>query len=120
MDTAEGEQAQLPCRPSDLDDTFECRDRFVDLAGLFEDPAERVEVRSLGGGVTETFRGVSSSSQVGGGVIEALLGLCDVSEEGVEVVEDPVVTEWPQEAVGVASWRRSLQRRRRREVRRGR
>ena len=44
VDTAEGEEAQLPCRASDLDDAFECRDRFVDLAGLFEDTAECVEV----------------------------------------------------------------------------
>ena len=100
VDTAEGEEAQLPRRPSDLDDAFERRDRFVDLAGLLEDPPERVEVRPLGRGVPEALRGGGRSAQVGGGVVEALFGLRDVAEEGVEVVEDPVVAEWPQEAVG--------------------
>ena len=38
---------------------------------------------------------------MGGGGVEALFGLGDVAEEGVEVVEDPVVAEWSQEAVGV-------------------
>ena len=37
---------------------------------------------------------------MGGGVIEAFFGLGDVAEEGVEVVEDPVVAERSQEAVG--------------------
>ena len=40
---------------------------------------------------------------MGGGVVEALFGLGDVAEEGVEVVEDPVVAEWAQEAVGVCA-----------------
>ena len=44
VDTAEGEEAQLPGRASDLDDAFERGDRFVDLAGLLEDAAECVEV----------------------------------------------------------------------------
>ena len=45
VDTAEGEEAQLPGRASDLDDAFERRNRFVDVAGLLEDTPERVEVR---------------------------------------------------------------------------
>jgi hypothetical protein len=44
VNAAEGEQAQLPCRSADLDDALECRYGFVDVAGLFEDTAERVEV----------------------------------------------------------------------------
>ena len=44
VDTAEREQAQLPCRPPDLDDSFEGLDRFVDLARLFKNPTERVKV----------------------------------------------------------------------------
>lgn len=99
VNTSEREETQLSCRPPDLDDSFEGLDRFVDLASLLENPAERVEVRRLGGGVAEASGGGGSSAQVGGGVVVPLFGLCDVSEEGVEVVECPVVAEWPQETV---------------------
>ena len=99
MDTSECEEAQLPCRPPDLDDSFECLDRFVDLARLLENPTERVEMGRLRRGVTQTSRGRGRSAQVGRGVVESLFGLRDVTQEGVEVVHCPVVTEWPHEAV---------------------
>ena len=64
VDTAEGEEAQLPCRPPDLDDSFERLDRFVDLAGLLEDPTERVEMRRLR---WRRNRGVRRRRQLGAG-----------------------------------------------------
>src|SRR3954454_21679229 len=98
VDAAEGEQPQLPCRSADLDDAFQCGDRFVDVAGLFEDTAERVEVRFFCRGIAEAPRGGGSAAEVGASTGKALFGFCDVADEGVKVVEGQLVTEWAQEA----------------------